>query len=272
MINILVTILMIFFISLIVYKLYKEYQKSETINEKVIFWLVLFIAAVPTLVYYIDRYDVISRFGWFENSNSDRWFSFFETYFSSLVSAIIGAVVLIMMTIHQLSLERDKNTEDKRIQNAPILRYEINNLHIPTKIEYQVINTVEGNQYSLFFNVENLGLNHARNIEFEVYDDTTSIGKKFRFNTQSFLRKDDSKLVRFIFNYKYDLENQQNNIKKIKIIVSYQDLLNNNYDQEINICVEVTNKFGSQYGGYKLYIVSIEIDNEVYRNEEVKQC
>lgn len=270
MVNIIVTIVLIFFNAIIIYKIYKEYQKSETIDEKVIFWLVLFIIAVPIFVYYLDRGDIISEIGWFENSNSDRWFNFFETHFSSLVSALIAAVVLIIMTIHQLNLDREKNNLDKRIQNAPIFRYEINNLHISTNLEYQVINKIEGNPYSLFLNIENLGLNHARNIEFEVYDDIIKTGQKFKFDIQSFLRKDDHKLVRFIFNYKYDSENQKNNNKKIKIIVSYQDLLNNNYKQEINIYVEVTNKFGSQYGGYQLSIISTEINNEVYKKEEVK--
>lgn len=270
MINIIVTILMIFLTSLMIYKLYKEYQKSETIDEKVIFWLILFIVAVPTLVYYIDRYDLIFRFGWFENSNSDRWFSFFETYFSSLISAVIAAVVLIVMTIHQLNLDREKNLFDKRIQNAPIFKYEIDNLQVPTNFEYQIFNKVDGNPYSLFLNIENLGLNHARNIEFEVNDSIIKDNQIFKFDTQSFLRKDDNKWVRFIFNYEYDNKNQKNNMKKIKIIVSYQDLLNNNYYQEINVYVEVTNRFGSQHGGYELYIVSIEIANEVYNKKEVK--
>lgn len=108
MINICVTIFLIIITAIMIFKLYKDYQNSKTIDEKVVFWLILFIIAIPTLAYYLDRYDVISRFGWFENSNSDRWFSFFETYFSSLISTVIAAVVLIVMTIHQLNLDREK--------------------------------------------------------------------------------------------------------------------------------------------------------------------
>lgn len=270
MVNVIVSILLIFFTLLMIYKMYKEYQKSETIDEKVVFWLILFIIAVPIFIYYVDRYDVISKFGWFKNSSSERWFSFFETYFSSLVSAVIAAVVLIVMTIHQLNLDREKYLSDKRIQNAPIFRYEINNLHIQTDSEYLVVNKIDGNPYGLSLKIENLGLNHARNIEFEVYDDVSEEGQKFKFDTQSFLRKDDSKLVRLIFNYKYNFENQKNNNKIIRIVVSYQDLLNNNYKQNINIYVEVTDKYGSQYGGYELYIISTEIDNEIYVKEELK--
>lgn len=270
MANVIVTILLIFFTVLMIYKMYKDYQESDTIDEKVVFWLILFIIAVPIFVYYVDRYDVISKFGWFKNSSSERWFSFFETYFSSLVSAVIAAVVLIVMTIHQLNLDREKYLSDKRIQNAPIFRYEINNLYVQTNLEYIVLNKIDGNSYGLSFKIENLGLNHARNIEFEVYDDISKKGQKFKFDTQSFLRRDDSKLVRFIFNYKYDSEKQKNNNKRIRIVVSYQDLLNNNYKQNINIFAEVTNKYGSQYGGYELYIISTEIDNEIYIKEELK--
>lgn len=272
MINICVTIFLIIITAIMIFKLYKDYQNSKTIDEKVVFWLILFIIAIPTLAYYLDRYDVISRFGWFENSNSDRWFSFFGTYFSSLISAVIAAVVLIVMTIHQLNLDREKNLFDKRIQNAPIFKYEISNLQVPADLECSIFNKIEGNSYSLFFNIENLGLNHARNIEFEIYDDIIEKAQKFKFDTQSFLRKDDNKSVRFIFTYEYDNEIQKNNVKKIKIIVSYQDLLNNNYEQEINVCVEVTNKFGSQHGGYELYIVSTKIDNEIYKGKDSREC
>lgn len=270
MVNIIVTILLILISALMIYKIYKEYKKSEILDEKVVFWLVTLVFFVPIVVYYVDRYDIISKFGWFENSSPDRWFNFFETYFSSLVSAIIAAVVLIIMTIHQLNLDREKYLSDKRIQNAPIFRYEINNIYIPTDLECLVFNKIDGNSYSLFLNIENLGLNHARNIEFEVFDDIIKKGKNFKFDTQSFLKKDDSKLVRFNFNYRYDSENQTNNNKNIRIIVTYQDLLNNSYKQNISIYVKVTNKFGTQCDGYELYIVSTEIDNEVYNKKEAK--
>lgn len=270
MIDFIVPVVLVIFTVFMIYKLYKDYQNSKTINDKIIFWIAFFVIAIPIIIYYLDRCNIASKYGWFNESNSDRWFSFVETYLSSLVSAIIGAVALIVMTIHQLNLEREKNSEDKRIQNAPIFRYEIDNLHIPTELEYQVINNIEGNPYSLFLNVENLGLNHAKNINFNVYDDIIKEPQLFKFDTQSFLKKDDSKLVRFIFNYKYDSKNQKNNKKNIKIKVIYQDLLNNNYYQEINIYVEVTNKSGSQYGGYQLYIVSTEIENEVHKKEDVK--
>lgn len=77
MVNIIVTIILIFIVALMMYKMYKEYQKSETLDERVVFWLTTLIFVIPTIIYYADRYDVISNFGWFENSSSDRWFSFF---------------------------------------------------------------------------------------------------------------------------------------------------------------------------------------------------
>lgn len=270
MLNIITTILLILISTLMIYKLYKEYQKSDTLDEKVVFWLVTLIFVVPMIIYYADRYDIGSNFDWFKNSSPNRWFSFLETYVSSLVSAVIAAVVLIVMTIHQLNLDREKHLSDKRIQNAPIFKYEINNLLIPIDFEYQILNGIDGNPYSLFLNIENLGLNHARNIEFEVNDGIIKKNQKFKFDTQSFLRKDENKFVKFIFDYVYDNKKQKNNMKKITIIVSYQDLLNNDYHQEINVYVEVTNRFGSQHGGYELYISSIEIANEVYSKKEVE--
>lgn len=76
------------------------------------------------------------------------------------------------------------------------------------------------------------------------------------------MKKDDCKLVSFNFNYKYDIKTQKNNNRSIRIIITYEDLLNNKYSQTIDVSVEVTNKCIGKYGGYELYIVSTKINNE----------
>ena len=42
-------------------RLYKQYKDSKTIDEKVVFFLFLFIFASPLIIYYLDRYDVFSK-------------------------------------------------------------------------------------------------------------------------------------------------------------------------------------------------------------------
>lgn len=272
MIKFLCIILLMLSSILMMFKLYRDYRSSKNINFKSAFWIILIVVIIPILVFLVDSYDVISKWGWFENSSSDRWFSFFETYFSTIVSAVIAAVVLILMTNHQLEIEREKDLFDKRIQNQPVFRYEIGNLYKPTDIICSIVNKIDGNTYSLFLDIENLGLNHAKNVEFEVFDGCTKKGQKFKFDKQSFLKKDECKSLRFDFNYKYDFDNQKNNNKEIRLILRYDDLLNNSYEQVIKVYVEVTNVFGSQHGGYELFIVDIEINIEKHVGKKCIKC
>lgn len=263
-IKILINIIALIFSILMINKLYREYKKSETINEKVIFIIIVMIFLIPAIIYYADKYNVMSNLGLFENSDSERWFNFVETYISSLISAIIGAVALVLMTIKQLDLERDKNLFDKRIENAPIFKYEIDNRVVWPSHEFRIYNKVNGKPYGLTLTIENIGLNHAKNIEFEIYDGINKKGQKCSFDTQSFLKKDEKKYIRLCFNYKYDTKSQKNNNKEIRIIVRYQDLLNNKYIQNIIVNAEITNNTKIECSGYELYIVSKSIDTEIY--------
>ncbi len=45
-----------------IYKLYKDYKNSETLDEKIIFWLIIFIFLFPLILYYLDRYNIPSVF------------------------------------------------------------------------------------------------------------------------------------------------------------------------------------------------------------------
>lgn len=261
-IKILINIIALIFSILMINKLYREYKKSETIDEKVIFIIIVMVFLIPTIIYYADRFNIMSNLGLFKNSESGRWFSFIETYISALISAVIGAVALILMTKKQLNLEREKNQFDKRIENAPILKYEINNKIVVTEFECIIDNNIEGNLYGLTLELENIGLNHAKNIELEINDGISDKNQKYRFDAQSFLKKNETKYVMIYFKYKYDSKRTKNNNKEIQITVHYQDLLNNNYVQNIRVFVEVHSNRN------ELYIVSKTIENELLYNEE----
>lgn len=186
----LIKILIVAFISiLMVNKIYKEYKKSETLDEKIVFIIIIIIFSIPAIIYYTDRSNIISNLGLFKNSNSERWFSFIETYISSLISAVIGAIALIRMTTNQMDIERKKNLSDKCIENAPIFKYEIDNKVVWTPFECIVFNNETGKPYGLTLAIENIGLNHAKNIEFEIYDGINTTSQKYKPNTQSFLKK-----------------------------------------------------------------------------------
>jgi len=250
-------------------KLYKEYKKSETIDEQAIFWVVVIIFGTPLLIYYFDLYNWPSKIGWVNAQNSIRWFEFITAYLSAIISALIGAVVLIVMTNKQINLQREKDNEDMRIQNLPLLTYEISEERLE---EYHTVYLVNGNSesnrnYNLYFTIQNLGLNHARNVSCAVYENGIKIFKSMLKLNQSIIKKDKSVCLNLIFNYNYE-SNSNKNYKEIDIEVFYEDLLNNCYSQKIKNYLEITNEAGSKYGGYRFYIIDSVIEKEKLLKEQ----
>lgn len=239
-------------------------KKSSDYIDKAIYSIIMLIYYGFCFPLMLDWFNIPSVLNWTINVSSSRWFEFSVNYITTIIGAIIGGIITICITIRQLKFQTDSSNDSKRIENAPIFKYLIQNNKIQTDYEYSLLNN-NGNIYKLFMNLENVGLNHARNVSFLVQDITSSKEKIFKFDkAQSILKKDDNHWVEFVFNYKYDSKVQKNNNKHIRITIYYEDLLCHKYSQEINIYVEVTDKSSSEYGGYQLYIVSTEIENEVY--------
>ena len=118
-------VIIILIVILPILHLYKQYKDFKTIDEKVVFFLVISIFLVPLLIYYLDRYDVFNKLGWIQNMNSDNWFNFVSTYVSSIFGALIGAVTLVLMTRQQMDRQDEKDKEFIRINNMPLLTYKL---------------------------------------------------------------------------------------------------------------------------------------------------
>lgn len=243
----------------------KKYNRSNSLIEKIIYVLIPFIYIVPGIIYMLDRCNVPTLLNWDKNLSIERWFDFLSTYSSSIVGAIIGGVIVVFVTIKQIEVQNKNNKSDKKIQNAPIFKYNITNEGIQTENKFYLFNG-HGNNYSLLISLENVGLNHARHIAFKISGDDINQEKEFSLNkTQGILKKDDLVTFELIINYKY---NESNENKKINIKVIYEDLLENKYMQDICIYGETTNISGSNIRGYKFYIVECKIENEICYEEK----
>lgn len=242
-------------------KLYKEYKESRTIYEKILFWLGVLLVVIPLILYYLDYFNIASIFKWVNSETSDRWFNYISSYFSSFVGAVIGAVVVVLTTAKQINIQREKDIDDRRIQNMPLLMYDISEKRKENYSEVFLYNLNGETTYNLYINVNNVGLNLARNVFYAIYDNKRKIYKSTLDFNQSIIKKDDSIGMNFIFNYDYD-KNKKNNKKNITIIWSYEDLLGNKYSQNIDIKLEITNISGSEYGGYAFCINKITIEKE----------
>lgn len=227
----------------------------------VAFFCIIFI---PCFFLTLDQNDFFSKLGWFKNTNPDNWFSFFSNYVSALLGSVLSGAFLICITLFQLkktdndNLKKDMN--NRRLQNYPILDYSISNTITGTKnIIYLFLDGL--NNYSLFIDVQNIGLNHAKNLKLHVKSSENDKGKNIdESELPKFLKLNDIFDFELVFCYDYNEEGK--NRREITLEFLYSDLLNNIYEQRIIINVEITNQSGSQYGGHKLNILSSNIENE----------
>lgn len=233
-IGIIIEIVIIIFASL---KLYKEYRLSKTIDEKVLFFLIACIFLVPLLIYYIDIYDIPSKLNWNKNSDTERWFNFLATYISSIFGAVIGAVALILMTIHQMDRQDEKDKETLRINNMPLLSYEISKNDGETNLENLFITNCEkGNSVDFELKIKNLGMNAIKKafIEFSSIDFSSSYYNWLA--SGGCIDKGDSIKI-----YRYLEISEGKHL--INATIYYCDLINNWYSQTVIINLESTNQF-----------------------------
>ena len=261
--NIIVTVIIL---SLMGWFCYFNYKKCKDDLEKSLYILLFCVSATPIIIYYLDRYNVPTLLGWNINVNSQNWLNFFATYSSSIVSAIISAYVLIMVTMLQIKKNNEDNLkrdfENMRIQNMPIIKYDLNacdfmltKTEIKTKYE-------ENNKYVLNINLKNIGLNAVKSIKVD-FDSEINNNKILHLlgrNTQISLEKTEQLSINKCFNLKYS-----DNSYNMQLILYYQDMLNNWYKQVIEIEYSTTDQ--STVGGYigkVTYIVNTEalIDKE----------
>ena len=223
-------IIVISFTIFVIKKLIKMYKQAESLVEKIMYILGMIVWFIPWIIYFLDSKDILTLLGYTKNINTDRWFDFIGNYITGIVSTIISGVILWIITRRQIDEQINNDKENRRIQNAPIFDYNITNSE-PSKINYKHAIEVKenGELYNVYFFIENIGLNHARNISFLIKINKKK-DRKFSLNGhQSFIKSGDIVTLNLIF------ELNGNNVENrdILIEVSYEDLLKNKYIQKV---------------------------------------
>lgn len=271
LINILTTIIILGMISGFCYI---NYKKCKDNLEKSLYILLSFVSMVPIVIYYLDRYDVPTYLGWSINVDSQNWLAFLANYSAGIISAVISAVVLVIITIVQIkknnedNIERDK--ENLRVQNMPILKYTINTENNGKgKLEELISTNVDnGHTYSLNISIKNIGLNNIKNIKVDFKSPliNKSIYRILGSCSLEVLEKEEEIRINRFFSLKsleepYDMD----------IIVYYEDVLSNWYRQILNVHYTATNISKGEYIGIARYEVNeeerikeIEIENEIF--------
>lgn len=240
MLNFIVAII-VFFISMIF--ITKIYRKCENTHEKIIFILMYLIFLSPTIVFYLDLYNIPSMFGYDEKIDTQNWLSYIMNYIGTIISAVIGAVFLVYMTMYQINKNNEDNDkrdrENYRIQNMPLLNYEINGYNNEVRKDSNIktdIGSNTGKIYYLNIKIENIGLASIKDIIIKINSDIIKVPQYLISDkSRNILKKDKS--IEIHKNYYLEEKNKY----KFILEVYYQDLLNNWYLQNIEINYNTTN-------------------------------
>ena len=221
----------------------KMYKNSKTIAEKVLYILFLFVYFVPIIIYVLDKNNIPTKLGYTSKIDVERWFDFISTYVSTIVGTVVSGFVLVLITMKQINTQIESNKNDKIIENSPILDYsltESNNSNY--KYYHDIFLKEPGKLYMVRLKVENIGLNHCRNLNFKIIIDNKEDREFSLNNKQSFLKKDETIEINLNFN----LDSKKKKNRNICIIVHYEDMLHNEYEQELKTSFSFLNS-----GDYK---------------------
>lgn len=237
-----------------------NYKKFETEGEKIIFIFYVTIISIPIILYYLDLWNIPSKLNLMKNIDSQNWLGFIFTYVSTIVSSVIGVTVSIYIAFVQIRKNNEenekRNKENLRVQNMPLLKYGVDT---ERKCEGDLSDLIitslkDGKPFELNFSFKNIGSNSIKNIIIDYESDVTNstyrlLGKN---NIISMEKGEEIESNHF-------LSLELNSITNMKLIVYYEDVLNNWYRQIVNIIYSASSVFEKgNYVGKVKYLVENE--------------
>lgn len=219
-------------------------HKVENDFEKALYYVILAAILFPIILYILDVYNIPTKLGLMDNLNFSKWTKFLTDYVSSIISVFVSSAFLIIITFMQVNVTNQQNiklnNENLRIQNFPLLKYYFTRDLIDSDIfndNHEVIlckNDDETGELNFTMEIENIGLNTARKVYLEIKSDILSIDKNFELYNQSSIEKNQkikkNIIIQGVSSGKYNLD----------IIVYYQDLLKNWYEQTLHVNIPLS--------------------------------
>lgn len=233
--------------------------KKGTIEMKFIIIILLIVVFLPIIIYLIDRFNLITIFGYNKNVDINNWFSFIKDYSTALVSSLINTFVVIYIAVIELKQNyednQNLNKENVRLQNLPCLKISgkadsENNLLDSIQIKQKGKKTDKWIFFSLI--IQNIGLNAAKNLYICNNFKNQDIKSYEKIKPKDFVESGTT-ISQDIF-----VEEVKYNHVELDSEIIYQDLLNNWYSLKIKIVINVAT---FDNNGQDL-IIKIEQDEE----------
>lgn len=272
--NIVLFLISFFAICIMLYLAYRAIKKSNSLAEKISEIVLAMVMAVILVIYYLDRYDIPTVLNLGMNIDTQNWLSFIGNYITGVISAVIGALVAVWTTIYQIRKNNEENNrrdkENLKIQNMPILKYDINTERKGTGDLSELIITNKenelGNAYNLNIILKNIGMNSIRNIiiDFKSSVINNSIYRLLGKNAVNPIEKGEVIELNKFFSLK-----PSDKYYEMHITIYYQDVLSNWYRQEILVYYNASTIFDKgNYIGRLTYEVKKEIEINAIDIEE----
>ena len=214
-----------------------------------------------------DYTDLFSNLGIMKHININNYIE--------LVASIIGGIIAFYIAKYQIEKtnEENKNNEKEslRIQNMPILKYEIDTEHKANgnidELLFMMIKEKNSGTYELNLSVENIGNTTVRNINAYIY--SNEISNKYQNlinnNSKNPMKSGD------VININRFMELNIDNVYDFEYIIYYQDILFNWYKQIIKVKYRASNITNGNYKGEMFYITEEEkLISEDTMNNDVK--
>ena len=232
----------------------REVKNLEDFALMAIKMLSCIVTAVFVIIYYSDRTNLPTLLGLADNIDISRWFDFTSLYVSTIAGAVISSIIIVLITMRQILQQEENNDVNKRIQNAPIFDYELVNFKLDgRKYQHKVEIKEKGIKCQTFFKIENIGLNHSKNVSVVITVDGVKDNAIMLSSYQSFIKKEEKVLIELIF--EFDRNKCKN--RKVSIDVHYEDFLNNEYVQRVNAVLTVTS-IQNNYGQLQIDEFNVE--------------
>ena len=214
----------------------KKIEKDKDIAIKVFGWVCLIISDIFLIIYYSDRFNIPTLLQMNNNINTQNWLNNISSFVSNILSATIGGMIAFGIARHEINENNKQNLENNRIQNMPMLKYnittyvrgkEINRYnHIFTKYD----NVDNSGIYDILINIKNIGLNNVKRMIVDIQSECfinkdRAIGR----DTQVPIEKGENIEIYRLFSL---LKGKD---YKMFLNVYYEDVLQNWYLQEVEI-------------------------------------
>lgn len=230
-------------------------DKAQSIYEKITIILVFIILVIPFFLYIVDYYNIPTKFSFTKSVELKRWVDFIFNYTAIIAGSVVSGIILLIITLLQIESQNKSNKEDRRINNLPIIDYDIKLYCDDTTIPKIDLCKENNNQLlEVYIELKNIGMNIVRKSFINIKTDLLNDDYDYELPNRGLIKKDDKNGL--IFRMPKD-----NDEIEIRFIVKYQDILFNWYQQEV-----LVNMTDIQY--MKIIGVSSKINKDI--KDEIK--